>query len=426
LLILFGSSGLLSQIIIKSPELVDLLTDMDAVYRFKTLEKSSEDLDKYLLAGTTQNEKSLILRRFKQAEELRIGVRYLIKEADLEGTLSDLSNLADVYLQAVFKLACEEVSQKSGHPVAKNFCIVGLGKLGGGELNFGSDLDVIFVYDEPDENNGTHYVAISQFIYKLTSEMTSAGYAYKIDTDLRPEGGAGVLVMSIAGYEQYFKTRARIWEQQAMVRARVLAGSKEVGKKFMERVHSFVFQDSFEYSSLIEISRMRERMELELGQEKTKGKNVKLGFGGIADIEFAMQILQLMHGKRNARLRETNTLSALDMFVAQGMIDQSKADQVKGNYLFLRRLECALRIIHENPTHNLPKEVRDLAQLARLMSYAGDDADSLADALLKDYEKHTLQMREYYRETIGQLLRIGPRSSSTEENKSRHIIDNVN
>ncbi len=413
LLILFGGSGLLSQIIIKNPELVDLLADMDVVYRFKTPEKISEDLDKYLLAGITLDEKSLILRRFKQAEELRIGVRYLIKEADLEGTLSDLSNLADVYLQAVFKLACEEVSQKSGgHPVAKNFCIVGMGKLGGGELNFGSDLDVIFVYDELEENSGTHYASISQLIYKLTSEMTSAGYAYKIDTELRPEGGAGVLVMPVTGYEHYFKTRARIWEQQAMVRARVVAGNKEVGEKFIERVHDFVFQDDFEYSALIEISRMRERMELELAQEKTKGKNVKLGFGGIADIEFAMQILQLMHGKKNPRLRETNTINALNMFVAQGMIDEGKADQAKESYLFLRRLECALRIIRETPINNLPKEVCDLAQLARLMSYAGNDADSLANALLKDYEKHTVQMREYYRETIGQLLRTGPRASS--------------
>ena len=166
-------------------------------------------------------------------------------------------------------------------------------------------------------------------------------------------------------------------------------------------------------------------MELELGQENAKGKNVKLGFGGIADIEFAMQILQLMHGKKNPRLRKTNTMSALDIFVAQGMIDQSKADKAKENYLFLRRLECALRIIRETPTNNLPKEVRDLAQLARLMSYTGNDEDKLANALLKDYEKHTVQMREYYREIIGQLLRTGPRSSSAEENKSRPI-DTVN
>ena len=417
LLILFGSSGLLSQILIKRPEFVDLLTDMDAIYRFKTSEKISEDLDKYLSAESTLDSKTLLLRRFKQAEELRIGVRFLIKEADLEGTLSDLSNLADVYLQAVFKLACEEVSKKNGHPIAENFCIIGMGKLGGGELNFGSDLDVIFVYDEPEENSpeGMHYATISQLIYKLTSEMTSEGYAYKIDTELRPEGGAGVLVLSVKGYEHYFKSRARIWEQQAMVRARVVAGNREVGKWFLEVAHNFVFQGNFEYSSLIEISRLRERMETELAREKTRGKNVKLGFGGIADIEFTMQILQLIHGKKNPPLRETNTVGAINKFVAHGMIDQVKADQAKENYLFLRKLECALRIIRETPTNSLPKDKRDLAQLARLMSYEGSDVENLANDLLKDYEKHTTQMRRYYRDTIGQLLRTGPRSSSGEE-----------
>jgi len=154
-------------------------------------------------------------------------------------------------------------------------------------------------------------------------------------------------------------------------------------------------------------------MELELAQEKIKGKNVKLGFGGIADIEFTMQILQLMHGKKNPRLRQTNTVGAINMFVAQGMIDQTKAEQAKENYLFLRRLECALRIIRQTPTNNLPKDTRDLAQLARLMAYEGNDPENLSTALLKDYEMHTSQMREYYRETIGQLLRTGPRSSSS-------------
>ena len=112
-------------------------------------------------------------------------------------------------------------------------------------------------------------------------------------------------------------------------------------------------------------------------------------------------------------------MSALDMFIAQGMIDRIKASQAKVNYLFLRRLECALRIIRETPTNNLPKEVRDLAQLARLMSYTGNEEDKLANALLEDYEEQTVQMRVYYRETIGQLLRTGPRSFSAEENKNK-------
>ena len=382
---------------------------MDEIYRFKTPEKISEGLDKFLMTGDSLDKKSLILRRFKLYEELRIGLRYLIKETDLEGTLFDLSNLADVFLQAVFKLAFEEVSRKNGHTIPEKLCIVGLGKYGGGELNFGSDLDIIFVYDgsEEDSLEGIQYHTISQLIYKLTSEMTPAGFAYKIDTELRPEGEAGVLVLSVKGYEKYFKSRARIWEQQAMVRARVVAGNKDVGKKFMSTVHDFVFRDKFEYSALIEISRLRERMELELAKEKTKGKNVKLGFGGIADIEFTMQILQLIHGKRNPRLRQTNTIQSINMLVTHGMIDQVKADLAKENYLFLRKLECALRIIRQTPTNTLPKKIIELAQLARLLSYSGDDEDTLANALLSDYEKHTTQMRGYYRETVGQLLRTG-------------------
>ena len=406
LLILFGSSGMLSQILIKRPDLVDVLTDMEAIYRFKLAEKIQEDLNSALKTSPDFESKSLVLRRTKQAEELRIGVRYLIKEADLAGTLEDLSNLADVFLQTVYRIACEE--QKSGNH--NDFCIIGMGKLGGHELNFGSDLDVLLVYDEgesdpPPEGFSGYYSALSQMIYKLTSEMTSAGYAYKIDTELRPDGDAGALVLSVQGYEKYFKSRARIWEQQALVRARFVAGNAEVGKKFIEAVHQFVYQDKFEYGSLIEISRLRERMEQELAKESTKGKNVKLGFGGLADIEFAVQIIQLMHGKKFPRLRQTNTLSALKSFVALGLIDQDMAEELQDSYLFLRNLECALRIIRQTPTNTLPKDNKELAPLARLLGY--EDAEIQAGSLLIDYDRHTQRVRKHYRKTIGNLLRAG-------------------
>ena len=407
LLILFGSSGMLSQILIRRPDLVDVLTDMEAIYRYKQAKKIQEELNRALKDSPDFESKSLVVRRIKQAEELRIGVRYLIKEADLAGTLEDLSHLADVFLETVYQIACEELGKK-GNINFQNFCIIGMGKLGGHELNFGSDLDVLLVYDEGINDSpsaGHYYSSLSQMIYKLTSEMTPAGYAYKIDTELRPEGDAGVLVLSIQGYEKYYKSRARIWEQQALVRARFVAGNAEVGKKFIETAHQFVYQDKFEYESLIEISRLRERMELELAKESTKGKNVKLGFGGLADIEFAVQILQLIHGKKFKRLRQTNTLSALQNFVALGLVDQNMAEELQANYLFLRNLECALRIIRQTPTNTLPKNNEELAPLARLLGYEGEAAETLAGALLADYECHTQQVRKHYRKTIGNLLR---------------------
>ena len=410
LLILFGSSAMLSQILIKRPDLVDVLTDMDSVYRFKLAEKIEEDLNRELRKCSDFESKSLVLRRIKQAEELRIGVRYLIKQADLAGTLADLSNLADVFLEAVYKIACEELEKKSGHSNLNKFCIIGMGKLGGHELNFGSDLDVLLVYDEgesdpPPEGFASYYSTLSQMLYKLTSEMTSAGYAYKIDTELRPEGDSGGLVLSVEGYEKYFQSRARIWEQQALVRARFVAGNAEVGKKFIESAHKFVYKGKFEYESLIEISRLRERMETELAKEATKGKNVKLGFGGLADIEFAVQILQLMHGQKFSRLRETNTLSSLQSFVAHGLVDQSVAQELQDSYLFLRNLECALRIIRQTSTSTIPKDNKDLVPLARLLGYEGEDAKVLTGSLLDDYECHTQRVRKHYRKTIGNLLR---------------------
>jgi|FLOH01.1.fsa_nt_gi [glutamine synthetase] adenylyltransferase / [glutamine synthetase]-adenylyl-L-tyrosine phosphorylase len=410
LLILFGSSGMLSQILVRRPDLVDVLTDRDSIYRFKLAEKIQEDLDRALKTSADIDSKSIVLRRIKQAEELRIGVRYLIKEADLAGTLEDLSNLADVFLETVYQIACDELEKKSGNRNFRDFCIIGMGKLGGHELNFGSDLDVLLVYDEgesepPPEGHSAYYSALSQLIYKLTSEMTPAGYAYKIDTELRPEGDGGGLVLSIQGYEKYFQSRARIWEQQALVRARFVAGNVEVGKKFIESAHKFVYQGKFEYGSLIEISRLRERMELELAKESTKGKNVKLGFGGLADIEFAVQILQLMHGKKFERLRQTNTLSSLQSFVSLGLVDQGLAEELQGSYLFLRNLECVLRIIRQTPTNTLPKDNEELAPVARLLGYEGDAVETLADALLADYERHTQQVRKHYRKTIGNLLR---------------------
>ena len=410
LLNLFGSSEVLSKILIKHQGLFDVLTNMENIYRFKQAEKIQEDFDQSLKNASDIESKSTALRLTKHAEELRIGVRYLIKEADLSGTLEDLSNLADVFLSTVYQVACMELKKRSEHDNIQNFCIIGIGKLGGRELNFGSDLDLLLVYDEeesdaPSEGITVYYSALSQLIYKLTSEITPDGYAYKIDTQLRPEGDAGMLVLSVAGYKKYFKSRARIWEQQALIKARFVAGNAEVGKKFIKSTQKFVYQNKLEYEDLIEISRLRERMEQELARENIKGKNVKLGFGGLADIEFLVQVLQLMHGKKFSRIRETNTFSTLKNLVALGLIDLTMAEELQSSYMFLRNLECILRIIHQVPTNNLPKNNKELASIARLLGYRGEDPETLADGLLTDYGLHTKQTHKHYRKTIGKFLR---------------------
>ena len=182
-------------------------------------------------------------------------------------------------------------------------------------------------------------------------------------------------------------------------------GSLELGEKFIKVAHEFTYPKKFEYGSLIEISRLRERMEKELARESKKGKNIKLGFGGLADIEFILQILQMMHGHPNPKLRCTNMPEIIKVVSAYGIMDQVDADQMLKNYLFLRNLECALRLVKPSSPSNLPKDKNSQGALARLLGYEEADADKRAEALMRDYDATTNRVREFYRKTLDTWLR---------------------
>ena len=226
---------------------------------------------------------------------------------------------------------------------------------------------------------------------------------YEIDTDLRPEGSRGALVLSIQGYKDYFESRGKIWEQQAMTRARFIAGSQEVGQKFIELAHHFAYRPKLEYGSLIEISRLRDRMETELAQESKKGINVKLGAGGLADIEFSVQVLQLMHGHRNPKLRRGNTFENIQLLSNYGILDDRQAANLGKHYHFLRNVECALRLMSEQYASHLPREEESLAVLARLLGYS--DPSEEARAFMEDYKKTTHDVRNFYKANLDILLR---------------------
>lgn len=412
LLILFGSSNMLSTLLIKQPNLIDIISNQESLYLYKTQAMILEELDIRMSAISERSEKNICLRQFKQGEELRIGLRFMIHETDVPGTLADLSHLADVYLQTVYQLAREEMRQIEGNDhLPDKFAIIGLGKLGGHEINFGSDLDLVFVYEEDVAEKGVShsgdlistYISLAQKIFQLTSTMTSVPPPYEIDTDLRPEGSQGALALSLQGYEDYFNTRGRIWEQQAMTRARFIAGSPEVGKKFIQLAHNFTYRPKLEYGSLIEISRLRDRMETELAQEAKKGINVKLGVGGLADIEFSIQVLQLMHGYRNPKLRSGNTFENIQLLSNYGILDDHQAANLAKNYHFLRNVECVLRLLSEQYSSHLPKEEDSLAVLARLLDYS--DSSEETKAFMEDYKKTTQDVRSFYKANLDVLLR---------------------
>ncbi len=412
LLILFGSSSVLSTLLIKQPNLIDVISNQESLYLYKTPAMMMEELKTRLSAVAEHSEKNICLRKFKQGEEFRIGLRFIIHETDVPGTLADLSHLADIYLQTVYQLASGELgSSGSNKDLPDHFAIIGLGKLGGQEINFGSDLDLVFVYqEEVDGKQVSHsedlistYVSLAQKIFQLNSIMAEVPPPYEIDTDLRPEGSRGALVLSLKGYQDYFETRGKIWEQQAMTRARFIAGSPEVGKKFIQLAHNFTYRPKLEYGSLIEISRLRDRMETELAQESRKGIDVKLGAGGLADIEFSVQVLQLMHGFRNPKLRSGNTFENIQLLSNYGILDHSQAANLGRHYHFLRNVECALRLMSEQYSSHLPQDEQALAVLARLLGYA--DSPEEAGTFMEDYKKTTRDVRNFYKANLDILLR---------------------
>jgi len=412
LLILFGSSSVLSTLMVKQPNLIDVVTNQESLYQYKTPAMMAEELNSRISVISERSEKNICLRQFKQGEELRIGLRFMIRETDVPGTLADLSHLADIYLQTVYQLAREEVRQSEGNGAfPDNFAIIGLGKLGGEEINFGSDLDLVFVYDEEVSAEGVSlsedlistYASLAQKIFQLNSQMAPVPSPYEIDTDLRPEGSRGALVLSLQGYRDYFETRGKIWEQQAMTRARFIAGSPELGKRFIQLAHSFAYRPKLEYGSLIEISRLRDRMEKELAQESKKGINVKLGAGGLADIEFSVQVLQLMHGHRNPKLRSGNTFENIQLLSNYGILDHGQAEDLSRHYHFLRNVGCALRLMSDQYSSHLPKKEEEQTVLARLLSYS--DSSKEAETFMEEYKKTAEEVRKFYKGNLDILLR---------------------
>ena len=413
LLIVFGTSGVLSALLIQQPNLIDVISNQESLYRYKTPAMMMEELKNRMAAVPDLPGKNICLRQFKQGEELRIGLRFLIHETDVPGTLADLSHLADIYLQSLYLFAREALGSPEANRLPERFAVIGLGKLGGQEINFGSDLDLLFVYEEDiaekkgsrSEDLVSRYVSIAQKIYQLSSQMASVPPPYKIDTNLRPEGSGGALVLSLKGYEDYFNSRGQIWEQQAMTRARFIAGCAEVGEQFIQLAHRFTYRPKLEYGSLIEISRLRDRMEKELAQESKKGIDVKLGAGGLADIEFSVQVLQLMHGHRNPKLRGGSVFENIQCLSNYGILNHDQAESLGRHYHFLRKVECALRLLSEQYASHLPRDEAALAVLARLLGYAGETPADQTGTFMDAYKKVTGAVRQFYRANLDVLLR---------------------
>ena len=318
------------------------------------------------------------LRRWKQREMLRIALREVAGWASMEQTTLELTHTAEVCVAVVCEGWMGELERRWGKPTTE-FAVLGMGKFGGAELNYSSDIDVIFFFGEDAHLNPrfTHQEFFGRLAEKIVTTFSGAnpaGTLFRIDLRLRPEGVSGPLVRSLDSIEHYYAAFGETWERMALIKARVIAGSAELGYEFTQRLQPFIFPRSVSADIMEEIAALKERIENEIVGQSSLHRNVKLGYGGIREIEFIVQTLQLLHGARHAFLQERNTLKALRALPQLQILPEREMDELIEAYRFLRTVEHRLQIESEAQTHTLPDQPAARERLARSLGFARTSA----------------------------------------------------
>jgi glutamate-ammonia-ligase adenylyltransferase len=348
------------------------------------------------------------VRRFRRRASYRVAVRDLAG-ASADDVMAELSDVAEACLRVAVKAI----------PDAQDLAVIGLGKLGGRELNYSSDVDVLFVHRDKGGKAQEFAGRAATRLMALLSEPTSEGVALRVDAALRPEGRAGPLSRSLASMLEYYGRHAATWERQALLKARPVAGDRDLGMAFIEGVTPFVYPAILSASAVEEVRASKTRIEEVVRARGKEAVELKRGRGGIRDVEFAVQLLQLVHGRRHERLREPNTLGALDALAEEGFVSKPDAEALSGSYRFLRRLEHRLQMVRDLQTHELPSDRRALGPLARSMGLPSAEHLKAEHARQTD-EVRKLHERLFYRPLMEAFATTGgPRPgvdrSATEE-----------
>jgi len=371
LLTTFGYSQYFADILVRDPELFHWLTSTNALDKKLSREDYLNEGKNSISYFQSVKNKLNALRRFKRREILRIGLRDILGIANFEETVTSLSDLAEAIVEICLQLAIEETRKKFSSFPETEFCIIALGKLGGKELNYSSDIDLIFIYNRDGELkiNGeviSYYEIFNRLVSTLInflSEKTEEGSLYRADFRLRPEGSAGSLARSLLGYLTYYEVYGKIWERQMLIKARPIAGDLNFGWKFLNMLDSFIYPSSFLDNPIREIAKIKAKLEA----ISTSEYDIKLRRGGIRDIEFIVQTLQLLNAGTLPELKTQNTLNAIERLSNYGLLTKSEAKILTENYIYFRRIEHILQMSHNLQTHTIPLETNILTMLAKAM-----------------------------------------------------------
>jgi glutamate-ammonia-ligase adenylyltransferase len=369
-----GGSQFLADTLRRYPTLLAWLLE-PVNMRQRLRDEMAEELAQNLAPFSSKKARWNVLRRFKYRQLLRIGCRDLLGDADLTVTTEELSRLADVCLGAAWHAGEEECRARHGPPLSPSgeeagLAIISMGKLGAEELNYSSDIDLFFVYSEDGETAGglpnvEYFTRVARAVVEALESITEEGYAFRVDLRLRPEGRMGPLVLSLDSYRAYVAERAEPWERQALIKARPAAGDGRVGQRFLDLIRPFVYRPGVDPEILGQVRAMKREIDRVLQAKGRERTNVKLGVGGIREIEFLVQALQLLYGGDDPWLRERNTLRAIFRLAERGYLSPGLGRRLTAHYTFLRTVEHRLQILHEFQTHTLPADSGELGRLAR-------------------------------------------------------------
>src|SRR5436309_1780219 len=384
LLHLFAVSSICAARIVQNPELLLWLSRPEICRQSRDQIEMANELYRAANSDVAVNNFQ-ILRRWKNKEMTRIALRELANAAALEETTAELSQLAEICVREVFAHWNAKFRKSFGSPTA-DFAILALGKLGGHELNHSSDVDLIFLYSE--EGELSPRLSYHQWFNRLAEKILetfairdSEGAFFRVDLRLRPEGSAGPLARSLESMENYYAGFGETWERIALIKARGIAGDRELAYEFLRQHQPFIYPRSPTPDLLDEIAKIKRRIEHDVIRSDSLERDVKLGRGGIREIEFVVQTLQFIHGGRHIFLRETSTLDALRGLSRLELIPRKEVVDLDRAYRFLRQVEHRLQIEAEQQIHTVPREPTALNKLARSLGF--DSTNEFTAALNK-------------------------------------------
>ncbi|MFQ5577108.1 MAG: glutamine synthetase adenylyltransferase, partial [Anaerolineae bacterium] len=383
LVTLFAGSQFLTEILLGAPHYFERLGNHRALARPQSRADFAQKARAAIEPVSGPDAQLDALRRFQRWQLLRIGTGDLLGLLNLPTITAQLSHLADALVQVCLSLAARHTGTDPA-----GFVVLGMGKLGGEELNYSSDIDLLFLA----AGNAASFERLGKRLIDALTRVTAAGFLYRVDMRLRPWGKMGALVTPVEGHLAYLQRQARRWEKQALLKARVVAGDGAVGGHFLQRAAPLIMAATPQQAQT-DIRAMKQRIETNLRRQGRQWGEVKLGQGSIRDIEFVTQYLQLAHGSARPHLLTPNTLRAMRRLAQDNLLTPDEYRILSDGYTFLRSVEHWLQMLHYRQTHTLPTDPGELADLARRLGFTDGNAK---DTFLARYEQHTIAIRLVY------------------------------